>query len=102
MDKEIPGEENLWESLDKRPRDVLIFTYCYLQANEIPPTVREIRSGLNISSTSVVDYNLEKLEDFGLLKRVPKISRGIKFTNLFKEEIEPEVVKMISEQDSDK
>jgi repressor LexA len=42
-----------------------------------PPTVRDILNGCNISSTSVVDYNLDILEREGYIRRHPGISRGI-------------------------
>ncbi len=42
-----------------------------------PPTVRDILNGCKISSTSVVDYNLDILEREGYIKRHPGISRGI-------------------------
>ena len=42
-----------------------------------PPTVRQIQSALGISSTSVVDYNLNILEREGHLRRDPETSRGL-------------------------
>ncbi|MBI4283311.1 MAG: repressor LexA [Chloroflexi bacterium] len=42
-----------------------------------PPTVRDIVSGCDISSTSVVDYNLDILERGGYIRRHAGISRGI-------------------------
>ncbi len=42
-----------------------------------PPTVRDIVSGCQISSTSVVDYNLDILEREGHIRRHSGISRGI-------------------------
>jgi repressor LexA len=42
-----------------------------------PPTVREIGRAVDISSTSVVDYNLNILEKAGIIKRDREISRGI-------------------------
>ena len=42
-----------------------------------PPTVRDIVSGCGISSTSVVDYNLDILEREGHIRRHSGISRGI-------------------------
>ena len=43
----------------------------------MPPTVRDIQRGCEISSTSVVDYNLRLLERYGYLKRRSEIARGI-------------------------
>ena len=43
----------------------------------MPPTVRDIQSACDISSTSVVDYNLRLLERDGFIRRRPDIARGI-------------------------
>ena len=48
-----------------------------LAARGYPPTVRELCSAVGISSTSVVNYNLKRLEEKGLLVRNPEVSRGI-------------------------
>ena len=47
------------------PRRQLILTFLqeFYSDNGIPPTVRDIQRACEISSTSVVDYNLEKLKD---------------------------------------
>ena len=42
-----------------------------------PPTIRDIQRGCGISSTSVVDYNLQILERDGYIKRDREVSRGI-------------------------
>ncbi len=42
-----------------------------------PPSVRQIQTALGISSTSVVDYNLNILEREGHLHRDPDVSRGL-------------------------
>ena len=42
-----------------------------------PPTVRELCEAVGISSTSVVNYNLKRLEEQGFLRRNPDVSRGI-------------------------
>ena len=41
------------------------------------PTVRDVQKGCNISSTSVVDYNLRILDRDGYLNRRPEVARGI-------------------------
>ena len=43
-----------------------------------PPTIREIGKAVGISSTSVVNYHLNKLKDQGLLERDDQVSRGLK------------------------
>lgn len=42
-----------------------------------PPTIRDMVSGCGISSTSVVNYNLNILEREGYIRRHPEVSRGI-------------------------
>lgn len=62
------------------PRRQRIFGFLqefYLE-NGIPPTVRDIQKACDISSTSVVDYNLDKLEQAGYINRRPDVARGIK------------------------
>lgn len=49
----------------------------FLDEHGYPPTVRDIQHACGISSTSVVDYNLNILEERGVIKRNPDISRGI-------------------------
>jgi repressor LexA len=62
---------------DKQQR---IKTYItrYVGDNGYPPSIREIQAACHISSTSVVDYNLNILENRGLLHRRADVSRGIK------------------------
>lgn len=43
-----------------------------------PPSIREIGIKAKISSTSVVNYYLDQLEEMGYIQRVGKVSRGIK------------------------
>jgi repressor LexA len=53
----------------------------FLSDNGYPPSIREIQTACRISSTSVVDYNLNILENRGILERHADVSRGIKLTN---------------------
>jgi repressor LexA len=43
-----------------------------------PPSIREICDATEISSTSVVNYYLEQLEEWGYIVRDRKISRGVR------------------------
>ena len=45
-----------------------------------PPTVRETRDEVGVSSVSVVSYNMRKLERMGYLSLTPWISRGVVIT----------------------
>ncbi|MCZ7674061.1 MAG: transcriptional repressor LexA [Chloroflexi bacterium] len=53
--------------------------------NDRPPTIREIGSAVDISSTSVVNYNLTRLQERGYLDRKAEVSRGISFTDKARE-----------------
>jgi len=64
-------------TLSQRQESILEFIEKFLDDYQFPPTVRDIQSGCNISSTSVVDYNLQILQKEGYLNRSPDVSRGI-------------------------
>ncbi len=65
------------KQLTKRQREILEFIRTFVDEHGFPPTVREIQAGLGISSTSVVDYNLNVLEYLRFIRRNRNISRGI-------------------------
>lgn len=65
------------EQLRPRQQAIMRFIEDFLDENGYPPTVRDIQYGCNISSTSVVDYNLKGLVRGGFLKRSKEVSRGI-------------------------
>ncbi len=66
--------------LSKRQQNILEFTRGYMDENGRPPTIREIGKAVGINSTSVVNYNLGKLEEKGYLDRDPDVSRGLRLT----------------------
>ena len=53
------------------------FIQEFIDENGIPPTIRDIQRACEISSTSVVDYNLHRLRQDGYLNRRPDVARGI-------------------------
>ncbi len=65
------------KDLSRRQRAILEFIENFLDENDYPPTIRDIQRALDISSTSVVDYNLKVLQDRDLIRRNENISRGI-------------------------
>ncbi|MBK9710105.1 MAG: transcriptional repressor LexA [Kouleothrix sp.] len=65
------------DALSNRQKDILGYIEDFVQDNGYPPAIRQIQEKLDISSTSVVAYNLKALESKGLLKRQGKVSRGI-------------------------
>ena len=56
---------------------IMEFIRDFIEEKDYPPSIRDIQFGCGISSTSVVDYNLRRLEEKGLLRRAREVSRGI-------------------------
>ena len=63
--------------LSEKQTRILGFIRDFLDDHQFPPTVRDIQAGCQISSTSVVDYNLRILQREGCLRRFAEVSRGI-------------------------
>jgi repressor LexA len=70
------------KTLSSKQQKIIEFIHQFLVDNGYPPTVREIVSGCGISSTSVVNYNLNILEQEGYIRRHPEVSRGIELLTL--------------------
>jgi repressor LexA len=64
--------------LSDRQQRMYDFIRSFTEENQYPPTIREIGEAVGISSTSVVNYNLNKLVDAGLIERNKEVSRGIR------------------------
>lgn len=64
--------------LSARQSKILDYIREFIDRNDYPPSVRDIQRGCGVSSTSVVDYNLRRLEEKGVLERDREVSRGIK------------------------
>lgn len=64
-------------ALSDRQQRILEYIISFLQEQGFPPTIREICKKVGISSTSVTNYNLDKLENMGLLSRRREVSRGL-------------------------
>jgi repressor LexA len=69
------------KSLSPKQERIINFVTEFLHDRGYPPTIRDIAVGCGISSTSVVAYNLNKLEQAGYIRRHSDISRGIEFLN---------------------
>lgn len=67
--------------LSDRQRRMLDFIMGFSDENGYPPSIREIGQAVNISSTSVVNYNLNRLVEEGFLDRDQNVSRGIRLTD---------------------
>jgi len=65
------------KALSPKQERILKFIQKFLDSKGYPPTIRDIVSGCEISSTSVVAYNLARLEATGFIRRHADISRGI-------------------------
>src|SRR5258706_14052642 len=65
-------------ALSERERTILKFIQRFLNERGYPPTIRDIGSAVGINSTSVVNYNLNKLVKEGFIIRAKDVSRGIR------------------------
>jgi repressor LexA len=69
------------KKLSDKQRRIINYINRFLSEKGYPPSIRDIQSGCNISSTSVVDYNLNILEGRGYIRRHADVSRGIRLLN---------------------
>jgi repressor LexA len=69
-------------TLNTRQQEILDFVREYHLDRSYMPSVREIQAACEISSTSVVDYNLRILEREGFVRRSPDISRGLELVGV--------------------
>lgn len=65
-------------TLSERQLRILDFIRKYIEENNYPPTIREIGKAVGIPSTSVVKYNLERLQEKGHIERSGEVSRGLR------------------------
>lgn len=65
-------------NLSDRQERMLKFIRSYLEEHAYPPTIREIGKAVGIPSTSVVKYNLERLQEKGYIERSGEVSRGLR------------------------
>jgi len=71
------------KKLRPRQKAMLEFIRQFIEENDYPPTIREIGAAVGISSTSVVNYNLDQLERKGHIIRNREVSRGLRLTDSF-------------------
>ncbi|TAJ19727.1 MAG: transcriptional repressor LexA [Dehalococcoidia bacterium] len=69
------------DGLSEKQQDILRFLEQFIGEHDYPPSIRDIQQGCGISSTSVVDYNLKRLEEKGLIRRDREVSRAIELLN---------------------
>jgi len=68
------------KSLSARQSRIIDFLREFIEEKSYPPSIREIQGGCNISSTSVVEYNLRILEREGHIRRDREVSRAIELS----------------------
>ncbi len=66
------------KGLTDRQKKILEVLERFHTQNGYPPSIREICDKAAISSTSVVNYYLDQLEDLGYIERDGRVSRGIR------------------------
>lgn len=66
--------------LSQRQFDILKYIHCYNVENRFAPSMREIGLATGITSTSIVNYNLERLITLGCLVKSPGKSRALRLT----------------------
>ncbi|MEX1247969.1 MAG: transcriptional repressor LexA [Anaerolineales bacterium] len=66
------------KGLSERHKKILEVLESYQAQSGYPPSIREIGKKTGISSTSVVNYYLNQLEEEGYIERDRKISRGVR------------------------
>jgi repressor LexA len=67
--------------LSDRQKRMLEFIQRFTADSGYPPSIREIGDAADISSTSVVNYNLNRLVEEGFLARDQNVSRGLRLTD---------------------
>jgi len=67
--------------LSDRQQEMIKFIGSFSRDKGYPPTIRQIGEAVSISSTSVVNYNLNKLERDGYIMRDLKVSRGVRLAD---------------------
>jgi repressor LexA len=65
------------KEISAKQRRILEFIREFIDEHDYPPSIRQIQEACNISSTSVVDYNLRILERNGYIRRDREVSRAI-------------------------
>jgi len=65
------------KELSGKQQRILEFIRAFIDEHDYPPSIRQIQEACDISSTSVVDYNLRALEKTGHIRRDREVSRAI-------------------------
>jgi repressor LexA len=73
--------------LTERQKKILEVLENYQENEGFPPTIRDIGEHASISSTSVVNYYLDQLQEMGYIERADRKSRGIRLVKPFGEAV---------------
>ena len=65
------------KDLSAKQQRILDYIRDFIEEHDYPPSIRQIQQACEISSTSVVDYNLRILERQGHIRRDREVSRAI-------------------------
>ncbi len=65
------------KEISAKQRRMLQYIREFIGEHDYPPSIRQIQESCQISSTSVVDYNLRILERLGYIRRDREVSRAI-------------------------
>ena len=65
------------KDLSAKQQRILDYIRDFIEEHDYPPSIRQIQDACDISSTSVVDYNLRILEKQGQIRRDREVSRAI-------------------------
>ena len=65
------------KDLTAKQQRILDYLRAFIEEHDYPPSIRQIQEACDISSTSVVDYNLRSLERQGHIRRDREVSRAI-------------------------
>lgn len=69
------------KGLNERHKKILEVLERFQNEHGYPPSIREMGRMADISSTSVVNYYLDQLEEMGYIERDRRISRGVRLAN---------------------
>ena len=83
------------KGLSEKHKKVLDVLGVFTEENGYPPSIREICTQADISSTSVANYYLDRLEDLGYIERDRRVSRGLRVIKEFGGSIQEKVEKSV-------
>ncbi len=73
----MPALVHAYPQLTDRQREIVEFIKSFIAENGYPPSVREIRDGVGVLSTSTVHLELTEIETVGVIRRAGGRSRAI-------------------------